>query len=98
MRRVQQRLQAWAVGNWAAVAKLPLARQATSPSCSIVSQEHLGASPEELAPIDVSQPAAPLPVPALPPYNGFGSHEDSLQNVKRLIPVQPKKDMYKASK
>ena len=28
---------------------------------------------DELAPIDVTEPAAPLPVARLPPYNGYGS-------------------------
>ncbi|KAJ8270496.1 hypothetical protein GJAV_G00115530 [Gymnothorax javanicus] len=31
----------------------------------------------------------------LPPYNGFGSLEDSLQNCKFLIPEPPKKDLLK---
>lgn len=32
--------------------------------------------------------------PAIPPHNGFGSEEDSLQNVLRLIPKVPKKDYF----
>ena len=27
----------------------------------------------------------PIPVPALPPYNGFGSFEDSEQSCKNLV-------------
>lgn len=31
----------------------------------------------------------------IPPYNGFGDEEDSLGNVKRLVPIPPKKDFFK---
>jgi hypothetical protein len=31
----------------------------------------------------------------IPPYNGFGSIEDSLQNCLRLQPERPKKDYVK---
>ena len=31
----------------------------------------------------------------IPPYNGFGNEEDSLGNVYRLVPKQPKKDYFK---
>ena len=31
----------------------------------------------------------------IPPYNGFGSLEDSLQNCHSLIPQPPKKDFIK---
>ena len=30
----------------------------------------------------------------IPPHNGFGNEEDSLQNVLRLVPKPPKKDFY----
>lgn len=30
-----------------------------------------------------------------PPYNGFGSEEDSLSSTKKLIPEPPKKDFVK---
>eukprot|EP00887_Chlorella_sp_A99_P006482 scaffold3.g6482.t1 len=59
------------------------------------SREHMGSSPEELAPVDVSVPRAPLPVPALPPWNGYGTLEDSLQNCVKLCPSPPKRDLYK---
>ena len=36
-------------------------------------QNNRGVTDEELQPIDVTEPAAPLPVARLPPYNGFGS-------------------------
>lgn len=29
----------------------------------------------------------------LPPYNGFGSHEDSSYNCKTIYPVPPVKDL-----
>lgn len=34
------------------------------------------------------------PAIELPPSNGFGTEEDSLQNVLRLVPKPPKKDFY----
>ena len=36
-------------------------------------QTNRGIMEEEMVPIDVTEPAAPLPVARLPPYNGFGS-------------------------
>lgn len=84
------------VGDCGAAAPCRLAVHPLPPTPPSAMKEHLDASPEELAPIDVSEPAAPLPVPALPPWNGYGSHEDSMQNVKRLVPVPPKRDLYKA--
>ena len=36
-----------------------------------------------------------LSVQEIPPYNGFGSLEDSLQNCLTLIPEPPKKDLLK---
>lgn len=30
----------------------------------------------------------------IPPHNGFGNEDDSLQNVLKLIPNPPKKDFY----
>lgn len=50
---------------------------------------------EDFTPIpfpDESKPGAPREVP---PYNGFGSEDDSLANCKDLIPKPPKKDLAK---
>ncbi|CAK8696625.1 unnamed protein product [Clavelina lepadiformis] len=46
-------------------------------------------------PIPVSGLASELPKMKLPPYNGFGSLEDSLQNCLSLVPQPPKKDFIK---
>eukprot|EP00958_Prasinococcus_capsulatus_P019427 scaffold2395_cov290-Prasinococcus_capsulatus_cf.AAC.3 len=46
-------------------------------------------------PLDVSEPAPATPVVALPPYNGFGSDADSLQNCLSLIPKPVRKDFHK---
>lgn len=35
--------------------------------------------------IPVAEGIQPIPVPALPPYNGFGSFEDSEQSCKNLV-------------
>ena len=37
--------------------------------------------------IPVAEGIQPIPVPALPPYNGFGSFEDSEQSCKNLVSV-----------
>lgn len=58
-------------------------------------QERLGFSPEQLAPIDISEPAPQRLAPALPPHTGVGSPEDSLQNCLRLVPKPPKKDQFR---
>ena len=34
----------------------------------------------------------------LPPYNGFGIYEDTVQNCKSLLPQPPKKDVLKFMK
>ncbi|XP_055341813.1 EF-hand domain-containing family member C2-like [Paramacrobiotus metropolitanus] len=39
-----------------------------------------------MEPIDISEPADPVPEITVPPHNGFGLQEDSVQNVYRLIP------------
>lgn len=41
------------------------------------------------------EPAPVLPRMELPPHNGFGSEEDSLQNCISLIPKAPYKDFNK---
>ncbi len=47
-------------------------------------QETLGAA-DAMEPIPVAEGIRPIPVPALPPYNGFGSFEDSEQSCKNLV-------------
>lgn len=36
-----------------------------------------------------------LQIQEVPPYNGYGSLEDSLQNCLALVPKRPKKDVLK---
>lgn len=48
-----------------------------------VGQENMGAGFMEAIPVAESIQA--IPVPALPPYNGFGSFEDSEQSCKNLV-------------
>lgn len=43
----------------------------------------------------VLRPSHPWHPQELPPYNGFGSLEDSLQNCLSLVPEPPKKDLLK---
>nr|CAB3241327.1 EFHC1 [Phallusia mammillata] len=49
----------------------------------------------DFTPIPVTGPACDLPKMELPPYNGFGSLEDSVQNCLCLVPQPPKKDFIK---
>lgn len=58
-------------------------------------EAHLGFTPEELEPLDVGEPVPALPRPAMPPYNGYGTLEDSKQNCIALVPKPPRKDMHK---
>ena len=64
-------------------------------------QTNRGITDDELAAIDVTEPAAPLPVARLPPYNGFGSlvsfTQDSspgqrhcMQHVMQRVQLQPR--------
>jgi len=46
--------------------------------------------------VDVEEPAQSVPEVAIPPYNGFGNEEDSVENCKHLVPQPPKKDFHKA--
>ncbi|KAL5493772.1 hypothetical protein EMCRGX_G014996 [Ephydatia muelleri] len=48
---------------------------------------------ENSEPIQVKQTLAPPAQQELPPYNGFGSLEDSKQSCLSLIPQPPKKDL-----
>ncbi|KAL4458717.1 hypothetical protein ABPG75_013582 [Micractinium tetrahymenae] len=57
--------------------------------------DRLGFSPEQLAPIDITEPAPQRRTPALPPHNGIGSPEDSMQNCLKLVPKPPKKDQFR---
>jgi hypothetical protein len=50
---------------------------------------------EELTPIEVQDPPAPEPMMEIPPHNGIGDPEDSLQNVLHLIAKPPKRDFKK---
>ncbi|XP_038052074.1 EF-hand domain-containing protein 1-like [Patiria miniata] len=49
----------------------------------------------DFTPVEVTGPARELPSRNLPPYNGFGSLEDSLQSCLSLVPQPPKKDFIK---
>lgn len=40
-------------------------------------------------------PTAPKPSKPVPPYNGFGSEEDSLSSCQGLLPKPPQKDFHK---
>lgn len=49
-------------------------------------QEGQGCTAAEAAPVDMAE-RIPQPAPRpLPPYNGFGSLEDSAQSCRSLIP------------
>lgn len=50
-----------------------------------------GFTDEMLEALDVREPVEPLPRPALPPYNGYGTLEDSKQNCVALVPKPPRK-------
>jgi hypothetical protein len=42
-----------------------------------------------------SEPVQDLPKGALPPFNGYGTLDDSKQNCTSLVPKPPKRDMHK---
>ncbi|CAF3034459.1 unnamed protein product [Rotaria sp. Silwood2] len=46
-------------------------------------------------PINIQETRSEFPKMEIPPYNGFGSLEDSMQNCLRLQPERPKKDYVK---
>ncbi|KAK5920386.1 hypothetical protein CgunFtcFv8_024203 [Champsocephalus gunnari] len=50
---------------------------------------------EEFTPLQYKSPVAPKPPRPVPPYNGFGSEEDSLSSCQRLQPKTPQKDFRK---
>jgi len=58
-------------------------------------KDHMGYSDADLEAVDVAEPIVPLPKPAVAPYNGYGTLEDSLQNCLALLPKPPRKDMHK---
>ncbi|XP_028295522.1 EF-hand domain-containing protein 1 [Gouania willdenowi] len=49
----------------------------------------------EMNPIELPANVIEKPKPEIPPYNGYGSLEDSLQNCLRLVPQPPKKNVLK---
>nr|XP_015194526.1 PREDICTED: EF-hand domain-containing protein 1 [Lepisosteus oculatus] len=56
-------------------------------------KEHLGVT--DFKPVDVNMKESVEKKKEFPPYNGFGSLEDSVQNCLSLIPEPPKKDLIK---
>ncbi|EFJ52449.1 hypothetical protein VOLCADRAFT_79034 [Volvox carteri f. nagariensis] len=58
-------------------------------------KDNLGFGDEEMTPVDIKEPILPKPKAALPPYNGYGTLEDSLQNCLSLVPKPPKRDLHK---
>lgn len=61
-----------------------------------VLQREFGAAPEDLAPIEVSEPGPQTAPLVIPEWNGYGSLEDSMQNCLSLVPKPPKSDFIKA--
>jgi len=45
--------------------------------------------------ITIDRPRFPIPEREVPPYNGFGSYEDSLGNCDSLLPKPPRRDFMK---
>lgn len=50
---------------------------------------------EDFPPVVYKVPPAPKPLRTMPPYNGFGSEEDSLCSCQGLLPKPPQKDFHK---
>ncbi|KAJ8920916.1 hypothetical protein NQ315_015709 [Exocentrus adspersus] len=50
---------------------------------------------EQKPPIAIEKPKPPPPPPQIPPHNGIGSLEDSLQNTLTVLPKPPRKDVMK---
>lgn len=50
---------------------------------------------EDFTPVQYKAPEAPKPPRLVPPYNGFGSEEDSLSSCQGLLPKPPQKDFQK---
>ena len=47
-----------------------------------------------MIPITVDEPPTPRPKKEIPPYNGFGTEEDSLTSCKGLEPRPPQRDFF----
>lgn len=69
---------------------LPFSQQEHGVLCFLL-QGELGYPSEALEPLQVAEAIPPLPRPALPPYNGYGTLDDSKQNCVALVPKPPKK-------
>ncbi len=80
-------LQAWMFAGALAHSpeRLPLSPCLLCMPHFIPLQEHLGYAALELAPLSVEEQKREVPQPALPPWNGIGSPEDSLQNCLKLV-------------
>ncbi|XP_023255140.1 EF-hand domain-containing family member C2-like, partial [Seriola lalandi dorsalis] len=50
---------------------------------------------EDFTPVQYKASPAPKPQRLVPPYNGFGSEEDSLSSCQGLLPKPPQKDFKK---
>uniref|UniRef100_A0AAY4DGB5 EF-hand domain-containing family member C2 n=1 Tax=Denticeps clupeoides TaxID=299321 RepID=A0AAY4DGB5_9TELE len=50
---------------------------------------------EDFSPVQYKEDPPPKPVRQVPPYNGFGSEEDSLCSCQGLLPKPPQKDFKK---
>ncbi|XP_072253820.1 EF-hand domain-containing family member C2 [Leuresthes tenuis] len=50
---------------------------------------------EDFTPVQYKAPPTPKPPKLLPPYNGFGSEEDSLSSCRGLLLKPPQKDFHK---
>lgn len=50
---------------------------------------------EQKPPLDISEGSDPPPQPQVPPHDGLGSLEDSLQNTLTFMPKRPKTDVIK---
>ncbi|KAM8858253.1 EF-hand domain-containing family member C2 isoform 1-T1 [Synchiropus picturatus] len=50
---------------------------------------------EDFTPVQYKSPPVPKPARLVPPYNGFGSEEDSLSSCQGLLPKPPRKDFCK---
>jgi hypothetical protein len=57
--------------------------------------QQLGRSEADFAPLAMDEPARPLPRMEVPPYNGYGSEEDSLGSFTHLVPKPPRQDLKK---
>lgn len=56
---------------------------------------NLGYTEDDFKLLDIYEPAPEIPQNELPPYNGVGSYEDSLQNCISVVPTPPRKDFQK---